>query len=161
MPQIKMRGNVESLYKISTAFIVSFIFTVLMVDSYFAKFGLYSHQSKFMLFFEAPELLTVYSTIIGLGLAAYAIMVTMLPHFSGESLRQPIFAQVNRLFLFTILNGLWLMIIAFVNTVSGISNSSIFIDIEIFFFLTLLIGLIFCVLALSDIFTIVRKRGER
>jgi hypothetical protein len=53
------------------------------------------------------------------------------------------------------------MIIAFVNTVSGISTSSIFIDIEIFFFLTLLIGLIFCVLALSDIFTIVRKRGER
>ena len=39
--------------------------------------------------------LTVYSTIIGLGLAAYAIMVTMLPHFTSESLRQPIFAQAN------------------------------------------------------------------
>ena len=88
-------------------------------------------------------------------------MVTMLPHFTSESLRQPIFAQVNRLFLFTILNGLLLMFIAFMNSISTISTVPLFIYIEIFFFLTLLTGLMFCVLALSDIFTIVRKRGER
>ncbi|MDH2905703.1 MAG: hypothetical protein PXX82_05065 [Methanomassiliicoccales archaeon] len=161
MTKIKMRGNVESLYKISTAFIVSFIFTLFLSDSYFRKFGLYSQNSKFIPFFDSPALLTVYSTIIGLGLAAYAIMVTMLPHFTSESLRQPIFAQVNRLFLFTILNGLLLMFIAFMNSISTISTVPLFIYIEIFFFLTLLTGLMFCVLALSDIFTIVRNRGER
>ena len=40
-------------------------------------------------------------------------------------------------------------------------NIEFFIDIEIFFFLSLLMGLIFCVLSLSDLFSIVRKRGER
>ena len=161
MVQIRMRGTVESLYKVSTAFIVSFIFTLLMVDKGLSRFGLYSPSSNFRAFFNTPELLTVYSTIIGLGLAAYAIMVTMLPHFSGESLKQPIFAQVNRLFLFTILNGILLMLIAFINSVSTINTTSIFSDIEIFFFITLIIGLIFCVLALADIFNIVRKRGQR
>ena len=161
MAQIKMRGNVESLYKVSTTFIISFIFTLLLSDSYFRKFGLYSQDSKFIPFFDSPALLTVYSTIIGLVLAAYAIMVTMLPHFSSESLRQPIFGQVNRLFLFTIINGLLLMVIAFVNSISTAGTSPIFIYIEVFFFLTLLTGLMFCVLALSDIFTIVRKRGQR
>ena len=60
MTKIKMRGNVESLYKISTAFIVSFIFTLFLSDSYFRKFGLYSHNSKFIPFFDSPALLTVY-----------------------------------------------------------------------------------------------------
>lgn len=161
MAQIRMRGTVESLYKVSTAFVVSFVLTVLMVDRDFSRFGLYSASSNFKVFFGTPELLTVYSTIIGLGLAAYAIMVTMLPHFSGESLRQPIFAQVNRLFLFTILNGILLMLIDFVNAVSAINTIPLFEDAEIFFFITLMIGLIFCVLALADIFTIVRKRGQR
>ncbi len=161
MAQIRMRGKVESLFKVRNDIIVSFVITLLLVDRNFNLAGIYSPPSSFIAFFAGDQLLVVYATIIGLLLAAYSILVAMVANFSGESLRQPIFGQVNRLFLFTILNGILLMIISFINTVSSVSLNSLFIDIEVFFFITLLIGLIFCVLALSDIFSLVRKRGQR
>ncbi len=161
MAQIRIRGRVESLFRVRNDFIVSFVITLLLVDKTFNLAGLYSPSSSFITFFAGSQLLVVYATIIGLLLAAYSILVSMVANFSGESLKQPIFGQVNRLFLFTILNGILLMIISFINTVSTVNVNSLFIDIEVFFFITLLIGLIFCVLALSDIFSLVRKRGQR
>lgn len=161
MAQIRIRGRVESLFRVRNDIIVSFVITLLLVDKSLNLAGIYSPASSFIAFFAGSQLLVVYATIIGLLLAAYSILVAMIANFSGESLRQPIFGQVNRLFLFTILNGILLMIISFINTVSTVNVNSLFIDIEVFFFITLLIGLIFCVLALSDIFSLVRKRGQR
>ncbi len=161
MAQIRMRGRVDSLFKVRNDIFVAFIVTLLLVDSSLSRAGLYSPPSSFIRFFSGSQLLVVYATIIGLLLAAFSIMVAMLPNFAGESLKQPIFGQVNRLFLFTILNGILLMIISFINTVASVNTYWFFIDIEVFFFITLLTGLVFCVLALSDIFSLIRKRGQR
>lgn len=163
MPQIRMRGRVESLFKVRNNVVLSLIITLLIADRSLSIAGLYSPGtlSNFEIFFAGSQLLVVYATMIGLLLAAYSILVAMLPNFSLESLRQPIFGQVNRLFLFTILNGVLLMIISFVNIVGTISSATLFIDVELYFFITLLTGLVFCVLALSDVFSLVRKRGQR
>jgi uncharacterized membrane protein len=93
-------------------------------------------------------------------MAAYTVMITMIPSFHPESLKQPIFSQINRLFLFTILTGLMLMILSFTNSLIPDRNSIEFIRIEIFFFFSLLIGLIFSVLSLSDLFKVVSGRKK-
>lgn len=161
MAQIRVRGRVESLFKVRNDIIVSLLLTLLIVDSRLDVAGIYHPPSSFIVFFAGNQLLVVYATMIGLLLAAYSIMVAMLPNFESSSLKQPIFGQVNRLFLFTILNGILLMIISFVNTVSSINTFWLFIDAEVFFFITLLMGLVFCVLSLSDVFSLVRNRGQR
>lgn len=161
MAQIRMRGRVNSLFKVRNNVAVAFILTALIMDPRFSAFGLYHPPATFLTFFAGSQLMVVYATMIGLLLAAYSILVAMLPNFAGESLKQPIFGQVNRLFLFTILNGILLMILSFVNTISSISTFWPFVDAEVYFFITLMTGLIFCVFALSDIFGLVRNRGVR
>ena len=161
MPRIRMRGRVDSLFKVKNDILVSLLVTIFLVDRSLNSAALYHPSSTFVTFFGGSQLLVVSATIIGLLLAAFSIMVAMLPNFEVASLKQPIFGQVNRLFLFTILNGILLMIISFVNTVGTVESWWFFVDLEVFFFITLLTGLVFCVLALSDVFTLVRKRGQR
>lgn len=161
MAQIKLQENLENLYKVRWVLLISFILTFLLENSHI-KF-LYDPQlsQKFSVFFSDGSLLNLYGSLIGLLLAAFAMIVALMPLFSGESLRRPIFAQVSRLFLFTILDGIMLMILYFTNGLIPDNQSPYFIDVEVFFFFSLLIGLIFCVLTLSDLFDIVRKRGSR
>lgn len=156
-----MRGRVESLFKVRNNIVLSLVVTLLLVDRTLSPVGVYASRSSLILFFAGNQLLVVYATMIGLLLAAYSILVAMLPNFAVESLRQPIFSQVNRLFLFTILNGILLMIISFISTVGSVNSFWLFIDTEVFFFITLLTGLVFCVLALSDVFSLIRNRGQR
>ncbi|WP_171823410.1 hypothetical protein [Thermogymnomonas acidicola] len=44
---------------------------------------------------------------------------------------------------------------------SNVEQTRYFTYLMIFLFLSLLVGLIFCVLTLSDMFQILRRRGER
>ena len=63
--------------------------------------------------------------------------------------------------MFTILDGIFLMVVYFSNGILPIDVIPDFIYIEVFLFISLLIGLFFCVLTLSDLFKIIRKRGTR
>ncbi|OWP57045.1 MAG: hypothetical protein B2I17_02445 [Thermoplasmatales archaeon B_DKE] len=162
MAQIKLKGRITSLYKIRTVLGISFIVTFLLMNKYIRVFQYSStYVSNFVAFFANPSLITVYGSLIGLLLASYSVLITMIPNFHADSLKQPIFGQVNRLYVFTIMDGILLMIIDFTNGVIPYYNIEFFLDIEIFFFFSLLMGLVFCVLSLSDLFSIVRKRGER
>ena len=111
-------------------------------------------------------MLSVYANIIGLLLASYAVLVALIPNFTGESLRMPIFSQINRLFLFTILTGIMLMILNFTegiipeNGVFSFNRIPIFLDVQIFFFVSLLSGMVFCVLTISQVFEIIRNKGS-
>ncbi len=161
MPPIKIREDLESLFKVKTVLIISFVFTFLLENHYVKFLADPALSARFSTFFANSNLLTLYGTLIGLLLTAYAMIVAVMPLFSGESLQKPIFTQINRLFVFTILDGTMLLIIFFTGGLIPYANSSLFIDVEIFFFLSLLIGLIFCVLTISDLFKIIRKRGAR
>jgi hypothetical protein len=161
MVQVKLKGRIESLYKVRTVFAFAFIITFLTSNQYIKFYRIPDVSARFVVFFSQTSLLGVYASLIGLLLAAYAVLITMIPNFSSDSLKQPIFGQVNRLFLYTILNGIILMVIDFTNGIIPDNSIPLFLDIEIFFFISLLSGLIFCVLALSDLFGIVRRRGER
>lgn len=161
MVQVKLKGRIESLYKVRSVFIFSIVVTVLTSNQYLRIYYIPNVTTRFVVFFSQTSLLGVYASLIGLLLAAYAVLITMIPNFSSDGLKQPIFGQVNRLFLYTILNGIILMVIDFTNGIIPDNSIPLFLDIEIFFFISLLGGLIFCVLALSDLFGIVRRRGER
>ncbi len=161
MPAIKIREDLESLYKLKTLMIIAFIITFLLDNRYIKFLEDPALTSRFVSFFQDSNLLTLYGTLIGLLLTAYSMIVAIMPLFSTESLQKPIFNQINRLFVFTILDGTLLLILYFTNGLIPYSNTGLFLDSEIFFFLCLLIGLIFCVLTLSDLFRIVRKRGAR
>lgn len=161
MAQIKVQESLENIYKVRTALIVSFVITFIFMNPFIKIVNISNLPTKFAVFFSNTALLSLYGTLIGLLLAAYAVIIALLPLFSGDSLKQPIFSQVNSLFLFTILDGILLMFIDFTNGVLPDNSIPLFLEIEIFFFFVLMIGLIFCVLTLSDLFKIVRKRGTR
>lgn len=165
MAGVKLIGRVESLYKVRTILIASLAITVLLATNYlqnsYIPVYLPNVGPKFVVFFSNPALISLYGTLIGLLLAAYAVLVALIPNFSNESLQQPIFGQVNRLFLFTIFDGIILMIIDFANGIIPDNSIPFFVQIEVFFFISLLIGLIFSVLTLSDLFRLVRKKGTR
>ena len=161
MAQIKVQASLENLYKARTALVLSFLITFIFMNPYIKLINIPDLAQKFAVFFSNQSLLSLYGTLIGLLLAAYAVIIALLPLFSGSSLKQPIFSQVNSLFLFTILDGILLMLIDFTNGVLPDNSIPMFLDIEIFFFFALIIGLLFCVLTLSDLFKIVRGRGTR
>ncbi len=161
MAQIKLKKDLEGLYKAKYAIIFSLIITILLSNKIIRIYNGSGYIANFSGFFSNTSLIVMYSTLIGLLLAAYAIIITLIPYFSADSLQQPIFTQVNRLFMFTILDGIVLMVVYFSNGVLPITAIPDFIYIEVFLFLSLLIGLFFCVLTLSDLFKIIRKRGTR
>lgn len=161
MAQIKLRENLENLYKVRTLVIISFILTFLLENHYIKFLEDPALSAKFDTFFNNGNLLGLYGTLIGLLLTAYSLIVTIIPLFSSDSLQKPIFSQINSLFVFTILDGILLLIIFFAGGLIPDNTSFYFLDSEIFFFLCFLIGLIFCVLTLSDLFRIIRKRGAR
>ncbi|MEM0156993.1 MAG: hypothetical protein QXN26_02875 [Thermoplasmataceae archaeon] len=161
MAQIKLRDNLENLYKVKTLVIISFILTFLLENHYIKFLADPALSTKFNTFFNNGSLLGLYGTLIGLLLTAYSLIVTIIPLFSADSLQKPIFSQINSLFVFTILDGILLLIIFFAGGLIPDNSSFLFLDSEIFFFLCFLIGLIFCVLTLSDLFRIIRRRGVR
>ncbi|MEM0158279.1 MAG: hypothetical protein QW812_02055 [Thermoplasmataceae archaeon] len=161
MAQIKIRENIENIYKVRTLMIISFVLTFLLENHYIKFLEFPGLTAKFNAFFANGSLLSLYGTLIGLLLTAYSLIVTIIPLFSADSLQKPIFSQINSLFVFTILDGILLLIIFFASGLIPDSSSFFFLDAEIFFFLCFLIGLIFCVLTLSDLFRIVRRRGVR
>jgi hypothetical protein len=95
---------------------------------------------------------------MGLMMAAYTVMISMIPIFHPESLKQPIFGQINRLFVFTIMIGLISMLMNFASSVVVYHTSYYIIFLEIFLFISLITGIIFSVLSLSDIFNILRGK---
>lgn len=161
MPQIKIRENLESFYKVRTLLILSVIITFLL-ENRVIKY-LYDPEltDRFNSFFTNSSLIVLYGTLIGLLLTAYSLIVSIVSMFSSDSLKKPIFSQVNDLFVFTILDGIFLLLIFFTGNFIPGNYSYIFLDIEIFFFLCFLIGIIFCVLTISDMFKIVSNRGLR
>lgn len=170
MASIKLQEELESFYKLKTVLLFSFIGTFLLENNIIAFLEdptlTTLITNRFVSFFSDPGLLGLYGTLIGLLLTAYAMIVAILPLFSSESMERPIFSQINRLFVFTILDGVALLMIFFTGGFAGgyslpYTNTSLFVDVEIFLFLSLIIGLIFCVLTLSDLFKIIKKRGSR
>jgi hypothetical protein len=161
LAQIKLRDNLENIYKVKTLVIISFILTFLLENHYIKFLSDPALSAKFNTFFSNGSLLSLYGTLIGLLLTAYSLIVTIIPLFSADSLQKPIFSQINSLFVFTILDGILLLIIFFAGGLIPDNSSFLFLDSEIFFFLCFLIGLIFCVLTLSDLFRIIRRRGVR
>ncbi len=165
MRNIRLVERVEASYKVKTILIVAFILTFLITAQYLRSFGTDLFLGKFTLFFQASDTLSVYANMIGLLLASYAVLVALIPNFTGESLRMPIFSQINRLFLFTILTGIMLMILDFTQGIipeSGVFSFQgvpFFLDIQIFFFISLLSGMVFCVLTISEVFEIIRAKG--
>ena len=96
-------------------------------------------------------------SIMGLMFAGYTILITMTPIFHPNSLRQPIFSEVNRLFVYTILIGLTSLLINFVSSVlSSYHENALLLFIETYLFFSLILGMVFAVLALSNLFNIVR-----
>ena len=81
----------------------------------------------------------------------------MTPIFHPNSLRQPIFSEVNRLFVYTILIGLTSLLINFVSSIlSSYHENAVLLFIETYLFFSLILGMVFAVLALSNLFNIVR-----
>ncbi len=163
MAAIKIREELESFYKLKTVMILSFVLTFFLENHYIKYLEDPQLTLNFSNFFSNGSLLGLYGTLIGLLLTAYAMIVAVLPLFSSESLQKPIFSQINRLFVFTILDGTLLLLIYFTGGLIPlfVAQNPLFIDMEIFFFFCLMIGLIFCVMTLSDLFKIIRKRGSR
>lgn len=165
MAGVKLSGKVESLYKVRTVVITSFVVTLLLATNYlhtkYLPVYLPNVGPKFVTFFSNNALLSLYGTLIGLLLAAYAVLVSLIPNFTSESLQQPIFGQVNRLFLFTIFVGIILMVIDFANGIIPNNSIPFFVQTEVFFFISLILGLMFSVLTLSDLFRLLRKKGVR
>ncbi|MHB8395857.1 MAG: hypothetical protein ACYDAZ_00935 [Thermoplasmataceae archaeon] len=167
MRNIKIVERIESSYKVKTIALVSLIATFLMTEQYISIYSFATFSHNLVAYFQQSSTLSFYGNIIGLLLAAYAVMVTLVPNFSAESLQMPIFSQINRLFLFTILDGIMMMILSFAQGIFPSQNLLVyqgvplFTAVEIFFFLSLIIGLIFCVLTLSQLFHLVRNKGEK
>ena len=160
MAQIRLRGRLESIYKLRTVVFVSFLITFLLTTDignvYIPSSTLVT--SKIVGFYSSSSILTFYGTIMGLMMAAYTVMISMIPIFHPESLKQPIFGQINRLFVFTIMIGLFSMVLNFASSVVLFNSSYYILFLEIFLFISLITGIIFSVLSLSDIFNILRGK---
>ncbi len=172
MKKIKLTRAIESTYKVKAIVIISFILTFLLSGSYyFTHYDFNNYVLVIANYFTTSVTLDFYGVIIGLLLTAYTVLIGFIPNFTGDSLKMPIFGQINRLFLFTILDSMLLMILDFTQgvvseslvTFAGvysIAGFPIFLDAIVFFFISMMIGLIFCVLTLSEIFTLLRTKGE-
>ncbi|MCL4350312.1 MAG: hypothetical protein M1535_02565 [Candidatus Thermoplasmatota archaeon] len=171
MPQVKLKGRMETIFKLRTVFVIvfliSFFLTLAPTLPFFNNviFSLSQFNyitANIITFYSNPNLLNFYGTIMGLLMAAYTVLISMIPVFHPDSLKQPIFGQINRLFVFTIFIGLFSMVFVFVSSV--LSHNSLLahyiIFVEVFLFLSLIIGLMFSVFALSDMFKILSGRKE-
>jgi hypothetical protein len=160
MAQVKLRGRLDSFYKLRTVVIISFLITFFLTTNigkiYIPTDTLVT--KKIVSFYLNPSILTFYGTIMGLMMAAYTVMISMIPIFHPESLKQPIFGQINRLFVFTIMIGLLSMIMDFASSIIADTSSYYVIFLEIFLFISLITGIVFSVLSLSDIFNILRGK---
>ncbi len=160
MAQVKLKGKLDTFYKLRNVLIISFIITFLLTTN----IGTVYIPSSTLLtknivnFYSNASILTFYGTIMGLMMAAYTVMISMIPIFHPDSLKQPIFGQINRLFVFTIMIGLVSMIMNFTSSVITFKSSYYIVFFEVFLFLSLIGGIIFSVLSLSDIFNIMRGR---
>lgn len=161
MAQVKVKEGLASIFRLSSVVIVAGIITFLLSNTYFDLFPGENYGAVFSAFFSNTSLPVLYGSLIGLLLSSFAIVIAVIPMFSNTSLKQPIFTHINHLYTFTILDGILLLIIYFTNGIIPDNRIPFFIFGEIFFFLALLIGLIFCVLTLSDLFRIIRYSGER
>jgi hypothetical protein len=172
MRAVKLTQAIESTYKVKTIIIISFVLTFFISEQYLVLYNFGDFLTNFVFFFTTKVTLSFYGAIIGLLLTAYTVLIGFVPNFTGDSLKMPIFGQINRLFLFTILDGIMLMILNFTQGILPVSIASgagvisfqgipIFLDVVVFFFIALMIGLIFCVLTLSQIFNLLRTRGEK
>ncbi len=161
MAQVKVKEGLASLYRTSVVLVLAAIITFLLSNTYITFLSGFYYSSKLGTFFSNPSLPVLYGTLIGLLLSSFAIVIAVIPIFSATSLRQPIFNQINRLYTFTILDGILLLIIYFTNGIILYNEAPDFLYIEIFFFVALMIGLVFCVLTLSDLFKIIRRSGSR
>lgn len=169
MASIKVKKNLRGVFTTSWALLFAAIITILLSNQTIHVLNGQNYIPNFTNFFSQGELLVLYGSLIGLLLAAYAIIITLIPLFSAESLKEPIFSQINRLFLFTIMDGIFLMVTYFMNglltngvlPLNQIPYFNYFIYFEVFLFFALLVGLFFCVLTLGDLFKIIRRRGER
>lgn len=165
MAGVKLVGRIESLFKVRTIVAISFVTTVALSTNYlhnsYIPVYIPNVGSKFVTFFNNQNLISFYGTLIGLLLAAYAVLVALIPSFSYDSLQQPIFGQINRVFLFTIFTGIILLVVDFTNGIIPDNSIPFFVQMEVFFFISLIMGLIFSVLSLSDLFKLLRKKGAR
>lgn len=160
MAQVKLKGRLDTFYKLRNVVIISFIVTFLLTtsigDIYIPSSTLLT--KNIVNFYSNPSILTFYGTIMGLMMAAYTVMISMIPIFHPESLKQPIFGQINRLFVFTIMIGLLSMLMNFTSSVIAFKSSPYVVFFEVFLFLSLIGGIIFSVASLSDIFNIMRGK---
>ncbi len=161
MPQIRIRKGLEGIYKAKYAILFAFVITLFLSNTFSSYYHYTFNTTQYSSFFTNQNLLVFYGSLIGLLLAAYAIIMTLIPYFSADSLSQPIFSQVNRLFMFTIMDGVFLMMVYFTGGILPLASIPDFIYLQLFLFFALLIGLFFCVLTLTDLFKIIRKRGIR
>jgi hypothetical protein len=156
----------QSTYKVRTVVLLSFLITFFLTEQYLTFHSLGTFSQNLLIYFTQDSTISFYGEIIGLLLAAYVVMVTLMPNFSYESLQMPIFHQINSLFLFTMLDGIMMMILGFAQGILNFPqilvfwNIPFYNDLEIFFFLALMIGLVFCILTLSQLFHLMRTRGE-
>ncbi|MHB1440303.1 MAG: hypothetical protein ACYCSO_09080 [Cuniculiplasma sp.] len=160
MAQVKLRGNLDSFYKLRNVVVLSFIITFFLTTD-IGKIYIPSDTlitKNIVSFYSSSSILTFYGTIMGLMMAAYTVMISMIPIFHPDSLKQPIFGQINRLFVFTIMIGLLSMIMNFASSVFIYKSSYFVIFFEVFLFISLITGIIFSVLSLSDIFNILRGK---
>ncbi len=160
MAQVKIHGKLDTFYKLRTVVIISFIISFLLTTNlgtfYIPTDTLVT--DKIISFYSNPSILTFYGTIMGLMMAAYTVMISMIPIFHPDSLKQPIFGQINRLFVFTIFIGLVSMVVNFASSVIAYNSSYYIIFFEVFLFIALITGIVFSVLSLSDIFNIMRGK---
>ena len=159
MAQIKLKGIFHSFYRIRNVIAISFLIAFFINDKIGALYipGDAIISANISSYYLESSMLTFYATIMGLMFAGYTILITMTPIFHPNSLRQPIFSEVNRLFVYTILIGLTSLLINFVSSVlSSYHENALLLFIETYLFFSLILGMVFAVLALSNLFNIVR-----
>ena len=169
MVQVKLKGRMETFFKLRTVVSLSLITTffltifpnvLVMQNSFYSASQSTTIAKNIATFYSNPNILNFYGTIMGLLMAAYTVLISMIPVFHPESLKQPIFGQINRLFVFTIFIGLFSMLFDFATSIinSNQITSHYLISIEVFLFISLILGLMFAVFSLSDMFNILRGR---
>lgn len=161
MAQIKIKGKLDSFYRARNAFLISVLVAILINNPYTSLYIPTADilKSNIENYYANPNILEFYGTIMGLLFAAYTVLISMMPIFHPDSLKQPVFTHVNRLFVYTILIGLLSLLSNFIiSVISSLRGSNYEGFVETFLFLSLVIGMVFAVLSLSDIFNIVRGK---
>jgi hypothetical protein len=70
MVQVKLKGRIESLYKVRTVFVFAFIITFLTSNQYIKFYRIPDVSARFVVFFSQTSLLGVNASQIGMLLAA-------------------------------------------------------------------------------------------